>query len=95
MTVVTDPPYEEKQIRCPRLGGPVSFGYCLVERRNLPCHRAIVCWSQSFDAEGFFREKLTDEEFDECFVQPPQPKIVTLIEMIEKARKLCTEKKSE
>lgn len=89
MTAAADPPYEEKQIRCPKLGGPVFFEYCRVERQTLPCQRALVCWSASFDVEKFFRETLAPEEFEECFLQPPRPKVVTLVELIERATKLC------
>ena len=95
MITAGDPPYEEKQIRCPKLGNAVFFGYCRVERQNFPCQRTLSCWSSFFDVEQFFREKLTPEEFDECFLQPPRPKIVTLVELIENARKLCKKESEE
>lgn len=79
-------PYEEKEIRCPKLGGQVNFGYCSNESSANPCQRALVCWAQYFDVESFFRERLGDEAFQEFFFQPLQPKIVTLLDLIEKAR---------
>jgi len=80
-------PFEEIQIRCPRLGGLVSFEYCRVEDRQRPCTRAVACWSARFDAERFFRENLDPEEFQERFHKAPLSKIATLIDLIEKARK--------
>lgn len=82
---------DEMEIRCPRLGGPVTFGYCRVENMHKPCFRAIACWAARFDVEGYFRTILTDAEFCECFSKPPTPKMTSLVELIEKAKKL-TEK---
>jgi hypothetical protein len=95
MATTANPPYEEKQIRCPKLGGPVFFEYCRVERHDRPCQSALICWSQLFDVEQFFRETMTPEEFEQCFLEPPRPKIVTLIELIENARKLCKKESEE
>jgi len=89
--MTTDSPtssYEEKQIRCPRLGGPVTFGYCRIEDLGRPCFRAIGCWAAIFDVEGFFRESMSDQDFNECFSKRPHSKVDTLIELIERARKL-------
>ncbi len=80
--------HEEKEIRCPRLGGPATFSYCRIENVGKPCSRAILCWAEHFDAEDFFRKALTDDEFRECFCRPPTPKIITIMELIEKAKKL-------
>ncbi|MBM4328731.1 MAG: hypothetical protein FJ118_16380 [Deltaproteobacteria bacterium] len=87
--------YEEREIRCPRLGGPVTFAYCRVENAGRPCPRTIVCWQAYFDAETFFREIMTPEEFAETFLQPPRPKMATLIELIEQAKKLAEEKRAQ
>ena len=81
------PPYEEKQIRCPKLGGPVNFEFCLVERRELPCGRALGCWSRHFDVETFFRQRLSLEDFEKCFAQPQPAKLCTLVDLIDQARK--------
>lgn len=88
----THPTYEEKEIRCPKLGGPATFEYCRVEQSGLPCSRSLNCWSVHFDVEAFFREGLSAEDFDRCFLKPPPTKVTTLLEMIEKARKLIDEK---
>jgi hypothetical protein len=95
MTEFVETPYEDKQIRCPRLGGPVTFAYCRVERGALPCHKAIHCWFEQFDAEAFFRNILSPEQFEKAFSEHPAPKIVTLIELIEQARELAKKKNQE
>jgi hypothetical protein len=87
--------YEEREIRCPRLGGPVTFGYCRVENVGRPCPRTIVCWQVHFDAEALFRKNMTPDEFAETFLQPPRPKMATLIELIERAKKLAEEKRTQ
>ncbi|MBI4966463.1 MAG: hypothetical protein HY913_24495 [Desulfomonile tiedjei] len=89
------PPFEETEIRCPRLGGPVTFGYCRIERQQRPCQRAIKCWSGHFDVAAFFRERLTPDEFDACFLEQPLSKVVTLIELIEQARKTLENKQKQ
>jgi hypothetical protein len=87
--------YEDKEIRCPRLGGQITFGYCRCENRGRPCARAIDCWSDHFDAEAFFRKIMTEEEYVHCFCQPPKNKLDTLLEMIEQAKKTAAEQKEK
>ncbi len=88
---MSEPPteslYEEKQIRCPKLGGPVTFSYCRVESTGRPCSRAINCWSAYFDAEGLFRSHMSPEQFAQCFFSPPKSKMSTILELIEQAKK--------
>ncbi len=79
--------YEDLEIRCPRLGGQVTFAYCLQERGDLPCPRSITCWQAYFPVETCLREKLTTEKWDRCFNQPPKDKISTIFEIVEAAKK--------
>lgn len=88
-------PYEEKEIRCPKLGHQVTFGYCRIEEEGRPCRRTIKCWTAYFDVEEFFREQLGPEECCRWFGQAPQPKVVTLVELIERARKVLDKDKGE
>jgi hypothetical protein len=85
----TVPPYEEKQIRCPKLGHQVNFAYCCIEQQELPCARALKCWNSQFDVETHLRERLGPEGFVRCFEHPPPTKIATLIELIEHARNVA------
>ncbi len=90
-----DTPHEEKERRCPKLGGPVTFDYCKLESSGLPCARAIHCWFELFDVESYFRNELSAEEFDRCFNAPPPSKIGSLMEIIEQAKKVATESRKK
>lgn len=83
-----DSPYEEKVIRCPKLGGPITFNYCKMESGARPCSRALTCWAGYFHVESHFRQILTPEEFHACFEMPPASRVTTLLELVERARKL-------
>ena len=85
-------PFEEQEIRCPKLGGPVTFAYCCVEAINLPCSRAIRCWCERFDVELFFRTKLGDEKCGLAFGQPQPTKLENILELIERAKKINQDK---
>lgn len=74
-------------IRCPRLGSNVGFGYC----RNCgdgqsPCFKAFDCWWETFDVVAYFKERLSEEEFERLVHLRPKPKVSSLLELIEQAR---------
>lgn len=79
--------YDNLEIRCPRLGGEVAFAYCRKEGGDLPCRRILACWQLYFPVETYLRERLTKEDWDRCFNQPPKDKMTTLIELIEATKK--------
>jgi hypothetical protein len=85
----------KREIRCPRLGGPITFEYCRVENQGQSCGRALTCWSFYFDVEAYFRSRMSPEQFEACFNGQIKPKVVTLIELIERARKNMEEKRAE
>lgn len=74
--------------RCPRLGGPVSFSYCKTcdEDRN-PCFKIIDCWWETFDVVRYLKDHLSEEQFSRLSGATPRPKIASLVELIEKAKK--------
>jgi hypothetical protein len=88
MSEIEKQPYEDRTIRCPKLGGMVWFQYCEAGEGESACPKALDCWAPVFDVEGFFRGRLTPEDFENCFMKPPTPKIVTLMDLIEQAKKL-------
>ena len=75
------------EIRCPKLGGQVTFAYCLKEAGELPCARIINCWHPYFPVEDYIRKRLTPADWERCFNQKPKEKILTLVELIEAAKK--------
>jgi hypothetical protein len=46
-----------------------------------------VCWQPYFDVQTQLRAKLTQEQWDRCFNRAPKEKVVSLVELIEKAKK--------
>lgn len=77
----------DKDIRCPRLGGPVSFHYC--ERsgpEGKPCFKIADCWWQHFDVIGYLRKRLTEEELRQVLLHRPQPRVTSLVEQIAQVR---------
>jgi hypothetical protein len=86
MTGMTDAYNVEQEVRCPRLGHQIRFDYCRIENFGKPCRKCVSCWSDKFDV----RQVLSYPKGDDCedyFDAPPEPKIVSLIELIERAKK--------
>ena len=81
------PPGDDEMIRCPRLGHQVNFSYCRKENRGLPCFKALDCWYEHFLIEEMLRKELTEEEWKNCFEKPPKPKMLSLLELIDEAKK--------
>jgi hypothetical protein len=77
---------DQLEIRCPKLGGQVTFAYCRREGGILPCQRTIVCWQGRFPVEAFLKTMLNEEDWERWSNQNPKEKMVTLVELAEAAR---------
>jgi hypothetical protein len=86
------PPGDDYEIRCPRLGHQISFSYCRQENKGLPCFKTLDCWYSHFLVEEFMRKELTEEEWDAAFSRSTKPKAVSLIELIEQAKRVKKDK---
>ena len=82
-----DKPYDNLELRCPKLGGEIQFSYCRIEGGDIPCARIIGCWQPYFPVETYLRAKLTQTQWDRCFNRAPKDKVVGLIELIEAAKR--------
>ena len=82
----TEPPGDDVLIHCRRLGHGVPFSYCRMETRALPCFKILDCWYERFLVEEYLRGELTPEEWEEVFQRPPRPRMLTLLDLIEKAK---------
>jgi hypothetical protein len=83
-----DTSQDQRCRRCPRLGHEVRFGYCRTLEGNTVCTRILNCWWELFAVEEFLRAQLTDEEFAALAAPPPpKPKVLSLLELIEQAKK--------
>ncbi len=76
-------------MRCPRLGGTISFEYCRTcGDDHLPCWKIADCWWESFDVMSYLRENLPEDQLTLLLEkkEQPQPKVNSLLDLIEKAR---------
>jgi len=74
--------------RCPRLGSPVTFAYCMeCGDTNLPCWKVIDCWWELFDINRYLKQQLSTADYQKLVNQKPQNKITSILELIEKAKK--------
>ena len=78
--------YDDKTIRCPRVGGEVTFRFCRYENNMLPCRFIGGCWQGQIAIEAFLEEYYTQDELNRIFT-PPQPKVESLMGLMEKAKK--------
>jgi len=74
--------------RCPRLGNPVPFEYCEVcGDEQQPCFKILDCWWEHFDVVQYLKDNLTEDQFNGLSEARAKPKVTSLIELIEQARK--------
>ena len=94
MTEKTTPPGDDFAIRCPRLGHQINFSYCRMENHRLPCFKILDCWYCHFPVEDFLKKNLSAEEWQKILDKKPKPKMHSLLEMIEQAKKSKQKKDS-
>jgi hypothetical protein len=72
--------------RCPLLGHEVAFSYCRQPGQENPCGRMFDCWWETIDIQAFVADNYS-EEIQNAMIRPPKPKMLSLIEIIEQARR--------
>jgi len=70
---------------CRMLGHDVPFSYCLNPGRELFCRHIVNCWFDRFDINAYLAEHF-DEETRERALRPPEPKVTSLLSLIEQAK---------
>jgi hypothetical protein len=85
--------YDQLEIRCPRLGHEVAFSYCRQESGDLPCMRILSCWKPFFHVESFLSENMPPSRWQRFIGQAPKEKIITLVDLIDAAKKRRMEKR--
>lgn len=74
--------------RCPRLGGQVSFGYCRMGADDgAACWKVFDCWWEYFDVVEYLKNRLPEEQFNTLANTRPQPKMVSLVDLIQQTKK--------
>lgn len=86
--------YDHLEIRCPRLGHEIGFSYCRQESGDLPCPRILSCWRPFFPVESFVKGYLPPDLWEGFIRQAPREKVITLVDLIEAAKKRRAEKNS-
>jgi hypothetical protein len=69
---------------CPILGHDVPFSYCRRPGQEIPCRKIFDCWWETFDIKSFIANNYS-EDIQKAIAQPPIPKILSLLEIIEQA----------
>jgi len=78
--------YDKEKIYCRRLGHWLTFNYCRQENGDLPCRKIMDCWFERLPIEEFLKENYEEEQTSYLF-SSSKPKISSLIEIIEQAKK--------
>ncbi len=80
--------HDALSIHCPQLGGGVPFHYCRTVNQDLPCHRIILCWEFRIEIAAFLAEHYSTEHLQQALAPPTRTKVETILDLIEKAKKL-------
>lgn len=67
------------------LGHDLNFSYCRAPGRDLPCGKILDCWWKTFDVQAFLRQHFSEEQIQQVLA-PREPKMATLVDLINKAR---------
>jgi len=83
--------YDDFLIRCPMLGGEVPFRYCRTLNEELPCRKIIICWEFRIEIGKFLSEHYSLDQIEKALSPPTKTRIETIVELIEKAKKIKEE----
>ncbi len=78
--------FDHLEVRCPQLGGEVSFGYCRKLGEGMPCPKALDCWYFKFPVEKYFRLVLEEATFERIFLAPPVSRVERLLNTVSEAQ---------
>jgi len=76
--------------RCPMLGNEVPFSYCRQPGQEIPCRKMLDCWWETVDIRKFVSDNY-NEEVQNAMIRPPKPKMLSILELVEQARKRNSE----
>ncbi|MCK9274684.1 MAG: hypothetical protein M0P57_06295 [Syntrophales bacterium] len=75
--------YDNLQIRCPKLGGEITFAYCRIEQGTIPCRQIIGCWHTTIPIESYLEEVFSRKLLDQYLNVPSKDKITTIFEIVD------------
>jgi hypothetical protein len=76
--------HDKLTCRCPMLGHDVPFSYCRAPGQEIPCRKIFDCWWEEFDIKAFIEGNYSGD-VQKAITQPPKPKMLSLLEIIEQA----------
>ena len=79
--------HDGETIYCRKLGHHLKFSYCRIESEMMPCSGIIKCWSDRLSILEFLDDHFSADELEKVFA-PPDPKITSLVNLIQKAKAL-------
>ncbi|MBN2378123.1 MAG: hypothetical protein JXD22_17125 [Sedimentisphaerales bacterium] len=82
--------HDKRKIRCRMLGHEVEFGYCRTPGGESPCRKIFDCWHERFEVVEFIRAHYSPEQIEKMMAPPP-PKMVSIIELIQRAQEQAVE----
>ena len=85
-----DQPIDDQERRCPRLGSPISFRYCMLSGEDDDiCWKILDCWWETFDVESYLKANMPEVAFKQLMATADKPKnkIGSILEIAEKVKK--------
>lgn len=83
--------HDAQTSHCRLLGHEVAFSYCRSQGLGQPCRQLLHCWFERLPIEDFVRTEYGEAELIRL-TQPAPPKLLTLIELIEQAKRAGQDK---
>lgn len=68
------------------LGHEITFEYCRAPGAASPCRRILDCWFECFDVVEFMKAHFSREVIRQIEA-PPRAKVLSLLELIEQAKR--------
>ena len=78
--------FDHLSIRCPKLGGSVTFEYCRTLNDGLPCGTVLGCWTGCFDVVSFLESNYSPEQLQRTLTAR-RGRMDLIREAVEQARK--------
>lgn len=83
-----DKKFDALERHCPRLGGPVRLAYCKASGNgDRPCWKILDCWWERLDILDYLQKNLPGKTLEGFASSRPKPKLSSLVELIEQAKK--------
>jgi len=79
--------FDQIEVRCPKLGGEVTFGYCRQVNDGLPCSRALVCFEWKFPVLEYFKRVLKEKTLERCFFGQVEGRMEMILRTVDEAKK--------